>query len=166
MSPKTRIGRGANVLEVSLAQVSKHTVKEEGRIGCVNSTIDAFLFERGPQFAVFFFPVLAPFSPPRRGLPPHVEDHLRTLAGLKTGQVARPILVARPGKPKGSDRTPSVRLRGGGDVVQRAQVKGASKDIKALVSPGNAGPLREFLIRTFAPKGEWKHLHIWRVELV
>ena len=48
MRPKAGIGWRTNVLEVSLAQVSKHAKKELKRHGCVNNTVEAFRFERGP----------------------------------------------------------------------------------------------------------------------
>ena len=48
MSPKAGIGWRANVLEVSLSQVSKHMKKNQKRDGCVNGTVEAIWFKPGP----------------------------------------------------------------------------------------------------------------------
>ena len=48
MSPKAGIGWRANVLEVSLSQVTKHQKKSLKRDGCVNDVVEAFRFQRGP----------------------------------------------------------------------------------------------------------------------
>ena len=109
-----------------------------------------------------FFRVLALCARPRRGLPPNIEEHLRCALGWQT--VAQPILVARPGKPKGNDCSLTVRVRGE-EGQRKAQVKSMSPDCKPFVSPERATPLRAFLKRTFPPKEEWKRLHLWQVEL-
>ena len=87
----------------------------------------------------------APCARPRNGLPPT-------------------ILVARLGKPKGTDWSLTVRVRGE-ERQRKAQCKGASPDLKPLVSPNTrASDLGNFLKRTFS-KEEWRHLHLWLIEL-
>ena len=75
--------------------------------------------------------MLALCARPRRGLPPNIEEHLRCALGWQT--VAQPILVARPGTPKGNDCSLTVRVRGE-EGQRKAQVKSMSPDCKPLMS--------------------------------
>ena len=86
----------------------------------MNSVVDAFSFQRG-----------APCARPRNGLPPTILEYLK---GQGWDTPAQPILVARPGKPKGTDWSLTVRVRGE-ERQRKAQCKGASPDLKPLVSP-------------------------------
>ena len=82
--------------------------------------------------------MLALCARPRRGLPPGIAEQLALSLGFRAA--AQPILVARPGKPKGDDWSLTVRLRGE-DGEHRAQVTSFSKDCKSLVSPERASSL-------------------------
>eukprot|EP00439_Symbiodinium_sp_Y106_P041029 s164_g5.t1 len=115
MSPKARIGWKTNVLAVSLAQVSKHVKKELKRHGCCNSTVEAC----------------------KRGLPPGIADHLWGTLAWRTP--AQPILVARPGKPKGTDWSLTVRLRG-----EEGERKGQVKSELARPFPASVAIQQDF----------------------
>ncbi|CAE7415114.1 unnamed protein product, partial [Symbiodinium sp. CCMP2592] len=94
-----------------------------------------------------------------QGLPPGIEDWLKEV-NLRV-EDAQPILAVRPGKPKGDDRSLTVRIHGE-DVERRGRVLRWSSDCKPQVSPERASPLRDFLKR-FYPEEDWKRLYIWQI---
>ena len=99
-------------------------------------------------------------------MPPDVEEHLWGYLSFRV-KAAKPLLAVRPGKPRRlDDWSVSVRVHGE-EEVRAAEVVGVSHDASHHLTPGTtvASPvLREFLKRLH-PKGDWKRVLLWEVQL-